>query len=109
MISNKLLHAEFSKRSSFPAVKRRGRLARRLISGILLFGAVITLCSTAVQLYLEYKHDIEQIELRFEQIEQSYLKSIIENVWLVDIDRLAILADGIRFFPYGLIISGPIT
>ncbi|HEY0832453.1 MAG TPA: EAL domain-containing protein [Azospirillum sp.] len=75
------------------------RLARRLILGIVLGSTLITLVITTLQLYQEYRRDIGEIDSRFEQIEESYLGSIVQNVWLADRSRLMTLLDGIRRLP----------
>ena len=75
------------------------RLARRLILGIVLGSTLITLVITTLQLYQEYRRDVGEIDSRFSQIEESYLGSIVQNVWLADRARLKTLLDGIRRLP----------
>ncbi|HYH40121.1 MAG TPA: diguanylate cyclase, partial [Azospirillum sp.] len=75
------------------------RLARRLIFAIVLASSLITVVITSLQLYQEYRRDIDDIDRRFVQVEESYLDSIRQNVWLADRARLQTLLDGIRRLP----------
>jgi len=75
------------------------RLARRLIFLIVLTSSSIALLITAAQLYMEYRRDLGQVSSAFQQIETSYLDSVVGNVWLADRDRLRILLGGIRNLP----------
>lgn len=51
-------------------------LARRLIVAMVLFSAVITLLMTAVQLYQEYRRDLDGVERQFQQIAAVHLPSL---------------------------------
>ncbi|HYG91768.1 MAG TPA: EAL domain-containing protein [Azospirillum sp.] len=77
----------------------RRRLAHRLIVSIVLASSLVTIVITLMQLYQEYRRDIDEIDRRFLQIEESYLDSIRQNVWLADRARLQTLLDGIRRLP----------
>lgn len=76
-----------------------GRLARRLIIAVVLFSSLITLATTAIQLYLDYKHDLGQIQRDFDLIESSYLQSLINNVWVADRVQIQTLLNGLRSLP----------
>lgn len=77
----------------------RRRLAQRLITAIILASSAITLAITCVQLYLEYTRDTAAIHNHLDQIEQTYLASVSQNVWLADRTRLALLLQGICSLP----------
>ena len=62
----------------------RGRLARRLIIAVILFSSLITLATTGVQLYADYRYDIGEIEADFDDIRTSNLQSLINSVWVSD-------------------------
>ena len=79
--------------------QKNSRIAKKLIVYVVLFSSFITLFTTGFQLYREYDQDLDAIKQVFQQIEESYLESIVENVWLVDQRRLQILLDGIRRLP----------
>ncbi len=75
------------------------RIARKLIVSVILFSSLITIVTTAAQLYREYGEDINLINRRFEQVEKSYLPSVISAVWVADNRQLRILLDGIHDLP----------
>ncbi len=77
----------------------KGRLARRLIVAILLVSSAVALLTTSVQLWLEYRRDIATIDGRFAEIEDSYLESVVQNVWLADRNRLQLVLQGISRLP----------
>lgn len=74
-------------------------LARRLAFLIVFASSVIALLITAAQLYLEFKRDVGYIHDRFAQVEEAYLPSIVQNVWVVDPARLHTLLEGIDRLP----------
>ncbi len=75
------------------------RIARKLIIVLILFSSVITLIITVLQLYFEYEDEIAAVNAHFVQVERSYLKSISENIWEEDPERLVLLINGIAEFP----------
>lgn len=81
------------------AIRGGQRLARRLAFLIVLASSLIALLITAAQLYLEFQRDVGYIHERFTQIEEAYLPSIVQNVWVVDPARLHTLLDGIGRLP----------
>jgi diguanylate cyclase (GGDEF)-like protein/PAS domain S-box-containing protein len=78
---------------------RRDRLARRLIIAIVLVSIVVTLATSSVQLFVEYRRDLEAVQSRFGEIERSHLASVTQNLWLSDRERLQLSLDGIRTLP----------
>ena len=70
-------------------------LARRLILWTILFSGSVALLITVLQLSWEYRDDLREVEERFDRIEQSYLPSVVEAVWVSDRRQLAILLAGI--------------
>lgn len=78
---------------------RPNRIAWKLIKGLLIFSSVITLATTAVQLWAEYARDIDAIDTHFMQVERSYIDSLAANVWEADNDRLELQVKGIAEFP----------
>jgi|GEM_PF-1344798 signal transduction histidine kinase len=75
------------------------RLARRLAFLIVLASSVVALLITAAQLYLEFERDVGYIRERFTEVEEAYLPSIVQNVWVVDQARLQTLLAGIDRLP----------
>ncbi|MGI9491124.1 MAG: PAS domain S-box protein [Geminicoccaceae bacterium] len=98
-----------------------GPIARRLIIYVVLFSSLITLVATAIQLYIDYKHDLSEIENDFEQIETAHLQTLVHSVWvsdnlqietqlagllrLPDMEYLAVEADGVEQLSVGALES----
>jgi hypothetical protein len=76
----------------------RSGLAVRLLITILISSTVITCLSIAVQLYVEYRADIELIEQRITQVERSYADSVALSVWNFDRKQYEAQLDGILHF-----------
>lgn len=68
----------------------KGRIARNLIVSIILLSSLITLGSTATQLYLDSKNDIKKQEALLGQIKTSYLPILINGLWNFDTPQLQI-------------------
>ncbi len=75
------------------------RITRKLIIYVILFSSLITLVTTAAQLYREYGEGVNLINEHFKQMEKSYLPSVVSAVWVADNRQLGILLDGIRTLP----------
>lgn len=82
-----------------PMRLRPGRLALRLAAYVILFSSVIAIAITATELLTEYIRDVRQIDSRMQQIESAYLDSVIENVWVMDKERLDTQLLGITRLP----------
>ncbi|VAW60711.1 diguanylate cyclase/phosphodiesterase (GGDEF & EAL domains) with PAS/PAC sensor(s) [hydrothermal vent metagenome] len=59
----------------------RSPIARRLIIYILLFSSCITFLITAIQLYRDYKVDLNAIHSELQKIEDIHLESITTALW----------------------------
>ncbi|MBU1364953.1 MAG: response regulator [Gammaproteobacteria bacterium] len=81
------------------ALRAPGKLAKKLAAFIVLFSSVLAFGITVAELSLEYARDLRSIDQRMAQIEDSYLPSVVENVWVVDRERLDILLAGIARLP----------
>jgi len=79
--------------------KFKRSVARRLIFYILLFSSLITFLGTSLQLYLDYSKDVSLIEERMNQIEGSYLPSVINRLWVSDHEQLKIQLNGMLQLP----------
>ncbi len=74
-------------------------IAKKLIIYIVLFSSTITLMITAIQLFIEFQHDVSGINKRLEQIRTSYLESITQSAWVSDRQQLQTILDGITEMP----------
>jgi signal transduction histidine kinase len=80
------------------APSRRG-IAMRLLAFILVFSSAVTLISTAVQLYVDYRRDVDTIENRLAEIQASNLGSLASSLWRVDVDQLRLQLEGMLQLP----------
>jgi PAS domain S-box-containing protein len=83
---------------TFPYRPRRS-IARRLIVSVVLFSAVITLITSAIQLYRDYRRDISLIDASLEQIHDANLKTLNNSLWVADVDEMQTHLNGILRLP----------
>ncbi len=76
-----------------------GGIAVSLLFRILLFSTLVTLISTVLQLYFDFRRDVREIEGRFNEIRLSAVPSLSNSLWVVDHDQLRLLLDGIIRLP----------
>lgn len=79
--------------------KRRSPLARRLIIYMILFSATITLVTTLIQLYNEYKRDLNGIETQFQQINNVHLRSFTQSLWATNYHEVSVQLEGLIKIP----------
>ena len=84
----------------FPRQKHPDRrIARQLICSLIIASAFITLIITALQLYFDYSYELDQIDKRFVQIEQAYLKPLSHALWTTDKEEMQLQIDGMKRLP----------
>ncbi|MEZ5476963.1 MAG: hypothetical protein R3E95_05610 [Thiolinea sp.] len=59
-------------------------IARRLLIYILMFSSLATLLLSSLQLYGEYRSDLETFDERFYQLEDAFKESITQNYWTLN-------------------------
>ena len=74
-------------------------ITKRLVSYIFLFSTFITITLTGIQIYSDYRNELDIIEKRFVEIEQGYLDSIAQDVWNLDSKQIETSAKGIIQLP----------
>src|SRR5262249_46227430 len=77
----------------------RSGIGPRLLAAVLLFSSIVTLTLTALQLYLDYDHELGVIETRLEEIGRSTTASLGESLWNLDQNQLRLQLDGILRLP----------
>ena len=80
-------------------VLQPGRLAFRLAAYVILFSSMVALLMTAAELRIAYRHDLRLIDERMQQIEAAYVDSAVENLWVMDKERLETQLHGITRLP----------
>ncbi|MCY1348604.1 Sensor histidine kinase RcsC [compost metagenome] len=74
-------------------------LLRRLLLFILLFSLCFTLVASAVQLHLEYRREMREIEGRLALIRDGYLASFERSLWDLNQVQLKMQMRGLADFP----------
>jgi signal transduction histidine kinase len=74
-------------------------IGKRLVVVILLFSSVITLILTSFQLYLDFRRDVDTIEMRLEEVRQSHLQSLAASLWNLDVGLLKLQMEGLERLP----------
>ena len=77
----------------------RSPLARRLIVAVILFSSAITLILTAIQLYGQYRYDVDGIEADLARIEQVHLKALTQSLWATNNKELTLQLEGMVQVP----------
>ncbi len=65
-------------------LKNNNRIARQLMLYVVLASAVITLSTTAYQLYEDYSRQRQSLEARIDQISQVHIRNLTTHVWVAD-------------------------
>ncbi|AYF85855.1 response regulator [Pseudomonas sp. DY-1] len=74
-------------------------LLRRLLLFILLFSLCFTLVASAVQLHLEYRREMRDIDARLDLIRVGYLASFERSLWDLNQEQLKMQLRGLADFP----------
>lgn len=62
-------------------LSNNNKLSQRVLIYLLLVSVVLSLASAALQLYSDYRDDIESLEQRFDNIQTSYIPSMATSLW----------------------------
>ncbi|VAW84925.1 diguanylate cyclase/phosphodiesterase (GGDEF & EAL domains) with PAS/PAC sensor(s), partial [hydrothermal vent metagenome] len=74
-------------------------IARRLLVAVILMSTAITILTSAYQLYANYTRYINQIEVRFSEIEKIHVKNLSKRLWTADIEALKTNLEEISILP----------
>ena len=77
---------------------RTGGLLRRLLLFILLFSLCFTVLASTVQLYIEYRREMRDIDSRMELIRAGYLASLERSLWDLNQEQLNVQLRGLVDF-----------
>jgi len=75
-------------------------VAKRLILSIVGFSVIVTLLSTAAQLYIDYRSELNVIEQHFEEVRENRLINLTYNIWVLDDEQIRIFLTGLINSPY---------
>jgi PAS domain S-box-containing protein len=76
-----------------------GGVGWRLLLQVLFFSSVVTLLLTVIQLYFDYRRDVEAIDLRMSEIDSVYSRSLGDGLWRLDERQLRFQVEGILHLP----------
>ncbi|MEH6651871.1 MAG: ATP-binding protein [Motiliproteus sp.] len=79
--------------------RQENQLSYRLLVYILLCSTLLAILSTAIQLFWDYKKDLDDIQQGIESIEVGYLDSLASSLWKLDKEQISIQLDGIMKLP----------
>ena len=84
--------------SGAAAVTRRAdrRLGPRLLAAIVLASSVLALLATAIQLALDYRRDMEEIDTRFVQINHTLADTLGRSLWSMDSAQIKLQLESLR-------------
>ncbi len=82
------------------SILRRNRLGRRLIWQSLLLAASLTVLLTILQVWLDYREEMQGVQDTIRQIEMVQLRGITAALWNFSMPELEAQVDGITHFPY---------
>ena len=74
-------------------------LARRLVLATVVFGTLVALLTTAIQLYVDYRRELGQIDTTFQQVTHTHLPTITSALWATNRHELQIALDGLERLP----------
>ena len=92
-----------------PRKWRISPLARRLVLATVVFGTLVALVTTAIQLYVDYRRELGQISNTFRQISHSHQPTITSALWATNRAELQIALDGLVRLPdvqYAAVFEG---
>lgn len=75
-------------------------LGLRLVVAIVLFSALSTLLSTAIQSYFQYRHEISSIQGRFAEFRELQVPVLADNVWAYDDNQIKVQLKGFTQLPF---------
>jgi PAS domain S-box-containing protein len=82
----------------FHDIFQTNRTARKLTITVIFFSSLITLIATAIQITMDYRRDIRQINNGLQLIESGYLESLANSVWIYDKEQIKMQLDGLLLF-----------
>ena len=74
-------------------------LGQRLIIAVFLLSGIVTVASSAIMLWFDYRDGIERYEKTLQQVVQGYEDSLANSLWTYDLSQLQALAQGVFNFP----------
>lgn len=74
-------------------------IGRRIIIILIIISSLITLISTIIQLYDDYRHEVSAVETRFQELKDVHVESLTINLWEFNERQLNIRLEGLVKLP----------
>ncbi|MBI3775692.1 MAG: PAS domain S-box protein [Gammaproteobacteria bacterium] len=74
-------------------------LGRRLVTATIAFSTCVALLATALQLYFDYRTELQNIESTFQQVDTSYLPTVANALWSTNRHELQVAINGLVRLP----------
>ena len=87
------------KPGSTNAVSKKKSLSLRLLVVVILFSSILTLVTSAFQLYFDYIKNVEAIHSDIEFIQERYLSAIQRSIFFVDDAQVQVQLEGLLKIP----------
>jgi len=75
------------------------QLAKKVTLYVILISTFFALFSSAIQIYSEYKKELNVVSLELEQVEKTHLANISSQVWLLENEALLVIVLGLIDLP----------
>jgi PAS domain S-box-containing protein len=77
----------------------RKSIAYRFVIYIFFCSTLVTLISTAVQVFFEHRRDVGQIARTVDQVRRAHITTLVPNLWIYDRSMLEAQIQGIKNLP----------
>ncbi|MGL4205690.1 MAG: ATP-binding protein [Aeromonadaceae bacterium] len=77
----------------------KNSLSIQLLSYILACSTLLAVIITLLQLFWDYRQDVDQVESSLNQIESSFLQPIASSLWNLDEEQIQVQLEGIMNLP----------
>ncbi|WP_394708781.1 PAS domain S-box protein [uncultured Desulfobulbus sp.] len=74
---------------------KKNSIAYRLTFLVILFSTMVAILATALQLYLDYRRDIQGIYTFFDSIQETSIRPLEESVWILDDFQVNLQLEGL--------------
>ncbi len=80
--------------------KRQIGIDKQLMIAVILLSLAFTLASTGFNVYWDYKQELKKRQAELNWVEQSYLQSLTESLWVEDRQHLESQVQGMMTLPF---------
>lgn len=85
---------------TLPGWIRHRRLSLKVVVAILLASSLVTLVVTSIQLYVEYRRDLNTLEQTLTDARGSFAGPLGASLWALDEDQLQLQLQGLESLPH---------